>query len=395
MDYKKPVVTKILESDDKLSFTISSVDTSIVNGIRRTILADIPVICIRTESYAVNDCIITKNTSNKHNEYIMQRISSCPVNDNNDKSFCDKYEVVCDVKNDTESEIILVTTGDFKIRHKKQNMVNGDNNYQYLSEEETKKIFVPNELTGDYIEIVTLNPGIGSTIPGEHFAFTATFSLCTGRTNGMYVVGDATFGNTIDMTKADQIWDVLEKKYQSENVEQKSIVVLKRDFYILNAQQYYIPQSFDFVVSTFGTMTNMVIIKKACSILCDKLEKFIIDIGSNNIPIFPCTETKTHGYKSVIELNMENGYDIILENEDATLGLIINNAIHTLYFNKHTDTTDNVTFCAYRKFHPHDHYSVLRIGLQLDDKTHLYNILKKSCEQAKYVLTDIKNMFLQ
>ena len=385
-EYQKPVITNMFENDNKLSFTIASVDTSIVNGIRRTILTDIPVICIRTESYAVNQCIITKNTSNKHNEYIMQRISCCPVYDNDDPLFCDNYELYCNEINNTDNEIQIVTTEHFQIRHKSTK--------ELLSKEDTMKIFPPNEITGDYIEIVTLNPAIGTSIRGEEFTFTATFSACTGKTNGMYVVGDATFGNTVDKNKANSIWETLEKKYVSDKIENKTISVLKKDFYILNAQQYFIPNSFDFNVRTFGTISNLTLIKKSCNILYQKLEQFIIDIDSNNIPICPCTETKTHGYKSAIELNMVNGYDVILENEDSTLGLIINNYIHTLYFNKSNEQNKEISFCAYRKFHPHDHYSVLRIALVTNDKTILYHILKNSCNLAKLVINDIKNMFI-
>ena len=51
-----PIISNISHDDDKYKFTISNVDVSYINAIRRTILTDIQVNGIYTETYENNDC---------------------------------------------------------------------------------------------------------------------------------------------------------------------------------------------------------------------------------------------------------------------------------------------------------------------------------------------------
>ena len=102
-----------------------------------------------------------------------------------------------DVVNDFDDQNIhMVTTKDIKIKDIQSNL--------YLSQEETKKIFPPNDITGYYIDIVRLRPKMGTSIPGEHIKLTAKFSVATARINSMFnVVSICSYGNTIDMEKAE------------------------------------------------------------------------------------------------------------------------------------------------------------------------------------------------
>jgi DNA-directed RNA polymerase alpha subunit len=72
-------VTDIKEEDGLLSFTISNIDVSYVNGIRRTILSDIPVVVFKTTPYEENKCNIFINTSRLNNEIVKQRLSCIPI----------------------------------------------------------------------------------------------------------------------------------------------------------------------------------------------------------------------------------------------------------------------------------------------------------------------------
>ena len=44
-------VFDLKEEDGLMSFTISNIDVSYVNAIRRTILSDIPIVCFKTTPY--------------------------------------------------------------------------------------------------------------------------------------------------------------------------------------------------------------------------------------------------------------------------------------------------------------------------------------------------------
>ena len=66
---------QINSNDELLKFTLSGVNVSIANAIRRTILSDIPQIVFRTTPYEQNKANIITNTSRLNNEIIKQRLS--------------------------------------------------------------------------------------------------------------------------------------------------------------------------------------------------------------------------------------------------------------------------------------------------------------------------------
>lgn len=379
----KPVLSKIIENDTKLYFTLSGIDKCFANALRRTILTDIPTIVIRTENSQVNQCIIKKNTSRLHNEIILQRISCIPIHVF-DPEFADKHHLEIDVTNDSDEQTIrMVTTKDIKIKDTNSNL--------YLSEEETRKIFPPNEITGHYIDIVRLRPKIGTTIPGEHISLYGKFSVGNARMDSMFnVVSICSYGFTIDKERADDAWQKVLDRLKTENKEKSEIDHIKSDFWNLDAQRYFIKDSFDFVVQSVGVYLNIDIVHKACSILCSKIDSFVSLLEENNIPILESNDVKKHGYDSIIESTMENSYDIILENEDDTLGNMLSVMMYNTYF---IGKEKELTYCGFKKFHPHDTYGVLRIAYEKQpDRSliiiHLKNILKES----KNIISTIRNL---
>jgi len=377
----EPQLSKIIENDTKLYFTLSGIDKCFANALRRTILTDIPTVVIRTEDTNVNQCFIKKNTSRLHNEIIQQRISCIPIHVF-DPEFADKHILEIDVINDTDDQNIrMVTTKDIKIRDINSNL--------YLSDEETKKIFPPNEITGQYIDIVRLRPKMGSSIPGEQIALSAKFSVASARINSMFnVVSVCSYGNTIDKVRADEAWDKIYDKLKSEDKDKKEIEHVKSDFWNLDAQRYFIANSFDFVVQSVGVYGNIDIVHKACSVLCSKMDKFVSLLEENNIPILPSNDVKKHGYDSIIESTVQNSYDVILDNEDDTLGNILSTIMYRTYF---LGKEKVLTFCSFKKFHPHDNYGVLRIAYEnIPDRSLIIIHLKTVLKESKTVMENIR-----
>jgi DNA-directed RNA polymerase subunit L len=223
---------------------------------------------------------------------------------------------------------------------------------------------------------------MGTAIPGEQISLTAKFSIATAKINSMFnVVSICSYGNTIDNEKAEEAWEKVHAKLKSEEKDNKEIDHVKSDFWNLDAQRHFIPNSFDFVVQSVGVYKNIDIVHKACSILCSKIDSFVSLLDENNIPILESNDVKKHGYDSIIESTMENSYDIILENEDDTLGNMLSVMMYNTYF---IGKEKELTYCGFKKFHPHDTYGVLRIAYekQQPDRRliiiHLQNILKES-----------------
>ena len=117
----------------------------------------------------------------------------------------------------------------------------------------------------------------------------------------------------------------------------------KKNFYLLDAQRYYLEDSFDFCIESVGVFENKEIVKMGCQVLIDKLETMIVNIEADIIPIRPS------------EVTMENSYDVILENEDYTLGKMLEYVLYTSYF----ENEKILSFCGFKKFHPHDEESII------------------------------------
>ena len=149
----EPVVSNISSSNKNLTFTLSGVNHSIANAIRRTIVSDIPTVIFRTTPYAENKATFIKNTTKYHAEILKQRLSNIPVHfkmsnleefygielsyvDNllKKRKILENYLLEVNVNNTTDS-MVTVSTGDFKIFDKEAN--------KYIPQEETKLIFPP------------------------------------------------------------------------------------------------------------------------------------------------------------------------------------------------------------------------------------------------------------
>ena len=95
-------LVKNYEDEDGLHFTIKDVHVSFANAIRRTIISDIPIVVIRTETSEINTCKIEANTSRFHNEIVKQRLSTIPIHvkGNIVERFIKSYSLVVHVKNE-------------------------------------------------------------------------------------------------------------------------------------------------------------------------------------------------------------------------------------------------------------------------------------------------------
>jgi DNA-directed RNA polymerase subunit L len=380
-----PVVNNVYENNRHLYFTLSDVDTSIANAVRRTILSDIPTVVIRTETNKDNQCTVHTNTSRLHNEIIKHRLSCIPIH-TNDPGFVEKYVLEVDVKNNSaENSIRWVTTKDFRLREKTTD--------QYLAQDEVHKIFPPDNITNDYILFARLRPGIGQTIPGEHLKLTAEFSVASAKINSMFnVVSKCAYQNTPNTEKISEMWDKLQAKYESEGMSEDEIRFEKLNYQQLNSQRIYKENSFDFVIKTIGVYGNYAIVNKACEILCKKMEVFMEGVESDTLPIFTSDTSRENGYSSVLESSMEYSFDIILENEDYTLGKVLEYLLYTKYYEGNIE--ELFSYCGFKKYHPHDTYSVIRIAFKdLPSKIQVKTCLMEAGKSGYDIFSKIKKMF--
>jgi len=375
-----PVVKNLSEDAGALYFTLNGVEMSFANALRRTMLSEIPTIVIETDTYEKNQCNILINTGRLHNEILKQRLSCIPIHtthmrDTEDqKALPGNYQLMVDVKNDTDN-IIYVTTEDFKLRDKKTGTV--------LSHEEQEKLFPglfpKNVQTQSYIDFARLRPKVGIEIEGEQLSLIADFSVNIAKESSMFnVVSKCAYGNTPDKDKAVTVWDKIDAKLRADGETDSDIKFQKENFRILDTQRHFIPNSFDFVVETVGVYDNREIITKACVVLQNKFIDMVQMVDSGVVSILTS------------ETTMDHCYDIHLEDEDYTMGKIIEYLMYTKFYEKQ----GVLSFCGFKKFHPHDTKATVRVAFkEKNEKSMVGNLLREVCVDAQQVFKDIYRLF--
>ena len=363
-----PTIASISETNDVYKFTLSDLNVSLANAVRRTILSDIPTVVFDADDS--EQCIVHINTCRLHNEILKHRLSCIPIHIDDLDLLPGNYIMELDITNDTDN-MIIVTSEDFKIKNKTSN--------NYLTKDETRKIFPASPITNMFIDFARLRPKIGSSIHGEQLKLSCEFTIRTAKDNSAFnVVSKCAYGNTIDAIKAKENWKHVEDRLNSEDATRDEFDFQKKNYYLLDAQRSFIENSFDFVIQTVGVYENKDVVKKACVALQNKLVEFVQNVESNLIPI------------NISETTMDNCYDIILENEDYTLG----KTLEYILYEKYYKGEKILTYCGFKKFHPHDEDSTLRLAFsQTIDKNMVGQYMKNVAIDAKDIFKKIHGLF--
>jgi DNA-directed RNA polymerase subunit L len=331
------------EEDDILTFTISDVDVSYVNAIRRTILSDIPVVCFKTSPNEKNKSNILVNTTRLNNEIIKQRLSCIPICIKDLEIPFQNYLLEVDVENKTDTAI-YVTTKDFKIKNVTTNT--------YLDDGDLRKIFppyVPPTGKGEYyIDFVKLRPRISEELPGEQLKLTCELSVSTARDDSMFnVTATCSYGCTPDHAKINTELGIRRHKWAEEGKSEAEVNFEAANWKLLEGMRYVKRYCFDFILQTVGIFDNTDIMINACDVLHAKFVALKQELDANKLAITQANVT------------MENCYDVTLVNEDYTVGNILNYEIYDVYYND----LKKVSYVGFKKMHPHDSDSILRIAL--------------------------------
>lgn len=371
-----PQISNVHLTNETLEFRISGIDVSVANAIRRTILSNIERIVLNPQQIDVNTSL------HFHNEIMKQRLRCIPVvpvengvlmTDEQIVDFVQNHAIDVDVQN-TEAHKIYVTTGDFKIWSKEKN--------EYLPENRVREMF-PAYRDGYYIDLMRLYPSKGLTIPGEHFKARIDLAIDTAQHDGCFsVVSKCSYQNTPDPLLAEKAWAKLEAQDTTSTAEAKQYK--KRDFYLLDAERYFVPNSFDFIVETNGIYENEDIVRRACSTLVQRFDYLGNALKEND-------ETAVEIKPSI---QMDNAFDVVLKNGDYTIGVILDNTLFRQYGAVEGDGT--LSFCGFVKEHPHFKQSILRMGFQKEQDVALCkNLILTACEKISECFKSLEKIFAQ
>ena len=357
-------------NDEMLLFTLSGVNVSLANAIRRTILSDIPLVVFRTTPYEQNKANIIANTSRLNNEILKQRLSCIPIHIKDVDDFPLKnYQLEVNVENITDT-MMYVTTENFVIN----DLVTG----KPIDEAKNREIFPADDYTGYFIDFVRLRPKISEELPGEKINLTCELSIGTAKEDGMFnAVSTCSYGYTVDALLQEATLEKLRQKWKDEGKNADEVNFEAKNWKLLDGLRITKQDSFDFTIQSVGIYENVELVQKGCEILIDKFQYQDSLIEKDELVIEKSQNT------------MSNSYDIILENEDYTIGKVLEYLMYTKFYE-----TKMLTFCGFKKMHPHDSQSIIRVAYKdpIDISTIKGN-LKECIDDAIQVFTKVKRDF--
>ena len=131
--------------------------------------------------------------------------------------------------------------------------------------------------------------------------------------------------------------------------------------------------SFDFIIETIGVYTNQELLVKACEVLIQGLKGLDTAFQTDDDSLVKIVKA---------ENTMANSYDILLEKEDYTLGKILEYVLYTKFY----EGVKTLTYCGFKKMHPHDDGSVIRVAYKEPiEKTGIKQNLVESLNDAVHI----------
>jgi DNA-directed RNA polymerase subunit L len=352
------------------TFSISDIDLSIVNSLRRTILADIDNVAfhfdIGNRDPEKADIFVKVNDTPLHNEFLAQRISMIPIHLSNDEIKHwdpEDYEFSIDVTNTTNAHV-LVTSKDILV--KKNDTV--DNKLR-------EQMFPKNAITNDYISITKLPPSTNN----KHTKLEATLVAIKGtaeKSACWSAISLCTYFNSIDEKRNKVKMDEYVKKHKDTLSKDNAIVRYNTLDYqrAYKRNEYCEPNHFTFKLEPECLLSPFTIVNNALTIMCNKMQK-LIEFDEDKITI----------EKS------DNVYSITVNEENHTMG----NLIQALLYNIHVRMKKGkeIAFVGYFVPHPLDKRIVIKITLNPDfienADYQMRDTLIESFREIKLMLDDV------
>ncbi len=359
---KKPnqYISQKDEADGILYYTLSGTNVSVANGLRRTILSDMPTLVFKTFPDKENQAKIIINKSRFNNEILKQRLGCIPIHGvTHDQPF-DELEVIIEKKNDSH-EMQYITTEDFKVKNTKSG--------KFLAASVTRKIFPPDPITHDFILFARLRPRISNEVPGEELKIHAKMSLHTAEDDGSFnIVSCCSYRNTPSKIDQDAAWQEHAKSLIDVGADE--IALAKSDWYNHEAGRIFVRDSFDFKIQSLGVFKNTDIVKNACIIIVNKFVELIKQFAVDKIGEVVQPQSNS---------TISDCYDLKLEGIGYTAGKVLEYILHKQYY----ADTGLLSYVGFRKHHPHDDHSTIRIAFKDDDSVSAsLQLLSEICTEA-------------
>lgn len=356
------------ENKYELDFDIIGVHYSLANSLRRIILTEYPTIGFNNTDYINSDIKIINNTSQFHNEFILDRITLLPIHfkEKYDRNNLKRYKFKLDVQNKTNS-ILKVTTEDIQVIDIEDNIIL-----------DSKDFFPPHYIFGTYINIINLQPNPDNI--GEILHFEGSASISKGKEHSSFnQISCITFKNKRDPVKLEKALKEHLKKFDESEHKKERL-----NFELTFADRYFMTDEndeaneFEFYLESKEVELPDLILYNGFDFLKKKIKLF-----SENLKSIIKDNTKNENIKIYEYLGNMEAYEIEIMNESHTLGNLIQN--YCLILNP-----ENLNFISYKNPHPLENKIVFKISTKNNSKDEIFDIINNTCDY----LINIINSFL-
>lgn len=361
----------LTDPDSKIigTFTLSGTNEIVANTLRRCILTETRSVGFRADlTDAANPGVkIHKNTSVIFNEMLAHRLTLLPLAVVRIDEFDpEKYECVLAVKNDARGAIGTaaerhVRASDFVLRERQE-----DGTFADLPAAAAAAMFPPDPITKETALLVTLRPQWTDKQPPEEIHLTATPVIGVGREfMGFSPVSQCSFGNTLDTdpVRQEQFFNAWMQAYKKVSdptaLSPEQLEKYRAEWKTMAIQRCFLvnergePNSFDFTVESVGVRPVKDIVAEGIRAVVKLVEPYTVteapaeDIGIRDQPVD----------------SRMNGIDVIIEGQEHTLGVLLQDIITTLYLDTE-DPASPITYVGYKVRHPLKRELTMRFGIR-------------------------------
>jgi DNA-directed RNA polymerase subunit L len=338
---------------NRTSFEIHDIDQSIVNGLRRVVLSELPVLGFQGEPMDEATITIHKNNGPLHNDFMTHRIGLLPIHFTSAEIESDAgaLQMVFNlhVKNTSDSTV-NVTTHDFTIDGRDKS--------------EVYRLFPANKITKMPVLLTRLRKG-------EELDFTARVVKSIGQVHASFSpVSICTMSFIQDPKLAAAATNMLDKERA----------------YLRN--KFGDPTAFNFALETETGLSVKYIFGKAINVLSDKLDMVATEIKNADSTKVTMKELTTAvdatGATNVV------GVEFTFNNEDDTLGNILQSLIHVHNVRKGDESA--ISYVGYLCPHPLEPRMLLTIRSgKLATVNDYITFLSGECARIQEILDGVKS----
>jgi DNA-directed RNA polymerase subunit L len=334
------------------TFEIHGADVATVNAIRRVILADIPVVGFSAEEEPSFE--VLANTGPLHNEFMQHRLGLLPLHlteEETDAYPAEPLTFELNVQNSGDTTV-PVTTHDFKV----------SKNDIPLSDKEVRRIFPIHRVSKSPILITRLRVG-------EHLHVRGTAVKKTARDHaGFCPVSLCTYHFKQDEAAAAAATSILDKERA----------------YARN--EYGEPVAFQFDIETEVGLTPRYLVHKALDILMAKLRNIPEELHNDASTKITYAPAETHGY------------DFTIQNEDDTVGNLLQTYMHQVYVREGRNAPNgaNIRYVGYYTPHPFNRTVVLCVVFEqaLDTPNPYIEAISDACRAIHSRLQEMQSAWM-